>query len=127
MPHILLVDDDDAFRNMLRLTLEQMGHSVTEACNGRDALLLHAVHPADVVLTDIIMPEKEGLETILELRRAAHPAKIVAMSGGGRCSALDYLGLAKRFGALAVLEKPFSNSEMALAIESALGVQDAQA
>ena len=122
MPHILLVDDDDAFRKMLRLTLEQMGHSVTEARNGRDALLIHAMHPADVVLTDIIMPEKEGLETIMELRRAAHPARIVAMSGGGRGSALDYLGLAKRFGALAVLEKPFSNAEMSLAIEGALGV-----
>ena len=121
MPNILLIDDDDALRRMLRLTLSDMGHTVIEAVDGRAALRLHAAYPIDLVLTDIIMPEKEGLETIMEMCRTPGHAPIIAMSGGGRMSAIDYLLLAQQFGARCVLEKPFSNSELAMAIETALG------
>lgn len=118
MSRILLIDDDDALRKMLRLTLLQLGHSVIEARNGREGLEAHAHHPIDVVLTDIIMPEKEGLETIMELRRGQTPARIVAMCGGGRIDAQDCLALARRLGAQSVLEKPFTIEQM----EEALAV-----
>lgn len=120
MSRILLIDDDDALRKMLRLTLTGMGHSVVEARNGREGVALDATQQPDLVLTDIIMPDKEGIETILEIRRQHPETRIIAMSGGGRVNARDYLVMARRFGARYVLEKPFSNGEMALAIESAL-------
>ena len=116
MARILLVDDDELLRKALSLTLEKMGHQVHEARNGNEALLLFAAEPPDVVLTDIIMPEKEGLETILELKRL-HPAvKIIAMSGGGRASNIDYLKIAKQMGVVRTLTKPFSPEAMAAAI-----------
>ena len=98
MRQLLLVDDDDSFRKMLMLTLTRMGYNVMEARNGREALILHRHLLPDVVLTDIIMPEKEGLETIEELRRAYPAIKIIAMSGGGRGSATDYLKVARLDG-----------------------------
>jgi CheY-like chemotaxis protein len=121
MSRILLIDDDDALRKMLRLTLVELGHSVIEARNGREGLEAHARHPIDVVLTDIIMPEKEGLETIMELRRGQTPARIVAMSGGGRIDAQDCLALARRLGAQSVLEKPFTIEQMEAALATPRG------
>ncbi len=120
MPKILLVDDDDAFRAMLRLTLMKLGHVVREACHGREALELYAKEPADLVLTDIVMPEQEGLETIYTLRHTYPNSKIVAMSGGGRMDAHDYLKIAKATGAHRVLAKPFPKEELAQAINEAL-------
>ena len=98
MPKILLVDDDDSFRKMLRLTLTKMGYDVVEARDGKEALVLHHQLSPDLVLTDLIMPEKEGLETIEELRRVYPGIKIIAMSGGGRLSATNYLKVAKLMG-----------------------------
>jgi DNA-binding NtrC family response regulator len=119
MARILLIDDDEWLRQMLRLTLIELGHEVVDAPNGMHALLLHSTYDIEVVLTDIIMPEKEGIATIIELRRKLG-ARIVAMSGGGRISAHDCLELARRLGAIAVLAKPFSTTEMTTAIERAL-------
>jgi len=121
MPKILLVDDDDSFRKMLRLTLTKMGYDVVEARDGKEALVLHHQLSPDLVLTDLIMPEKEGLETIEELRRVYPGIKIIAMSGGGRLSATNYLKVAKLMGADRILAKPFSNDEMALALSDLLG------
>jgi DNA-binding NtrC family response regulator len=120
MAHILLVDDDDGFRDMLRQALVKMGHTVIEARNGRDALEVHAVQPADVILTDIIMPETEGLETIMTIRRTQPETRIVAMSGGGCLSPQQYLSMAEQLGANAILQKPFSIAQMAVALERAL-------
>lgn len=120
MARILLVDDDDLFRNMLRLTLAKMGHEVREARNGKEALKRLEEKPPDVVLTDIIMPEKEGLATIAELRRSHPEVKIVAMSGGGRINRLDYLQMAKMMGAARVLPKPFSDEEVAAVLRELL-------
>src|SRR5258706_7398782 len=121
MSRILLVDDDDSFRRMLMLTLTNMGHAVVEASNGKEAIKLFEAAPPDVVLTDIVMPEKEGLETIGELRRKHPGVKIIAMSGGGRVSATDYLKIARKLGAAGVLAKPFSNQEMAMVLDEVLG------
>jgi len=109
---ILLVDDDDSFRTMLRKTLIKFGYEVTEAANGREADKLLSTDRFDLMLTDLIMPEREGLETIEDLRRADSAIKIVAMSGGGRINAGDFLRIARFLGANRTLAKPFSNDEL---------------
>jgi len=118
MAHLLIIDDDDLFRPMLRENLEQLGHTVTEASNGKEGLAQFARVQADLVLTDLIMPEKEGIETIIELRKKWPGVKVIAMSGGGRVSASNYLKTAQQLGAACVLHKPFSNDELTAAIDS---------
>ena len=120
MARLLLIDDDEVFRPMLRENLEQMGHTVTEARNGKEGLAQYALDPADLVFTDLIMPEKEGIETIMELKRKWPGARIIAMSGGGRVGASNYLGTAQKLGAAHVLAKPFSNDELIAAIDKVL-------
>ena len=120
MPHILLVDDDDLFRKMLRLTLVKMGYTVTEARNGKEALRAYEEEPADVVMTDLIMPEKEGLETIQALKKTQPTVRILAMSGAGRSSWPDFLRVAKMMGADRILPKPFSNDEMTTMLDDLL-------
>ncbi len=121
MSRILLVDDDEPFRKMLRLTLTKLGYEVVEAANGKEALRLHAALPADLVITDLVMPEREGLETILELRRQQPTLKIIAMSGGGRINARDFLVIAKVFGASRTFTKPFATADLAAAVAELLG------
>ena len=119
MPNILLVDDDEQLRTMLKIVLTRAGHAVKEARNGNEALQIHASNPAELMITDLIMPDREGLDTIREVRRLNPRIKIIAMSGGGRNTAGDYLLLAKRLGADYTLAKPFSNHEI-LSIVDAL-------
>jgi CheY-like chemotaxis protein len=121
MPRILLVDDDDSFRKMLRLSLERLGHEVVEARDGKEAVRLVREGTPDVMVTDLVMPEKEGLETIDEVRRQYPGLKIIAMSGGGRVNASDYLKIARAMGADQVLAKPFSIDEIAASLSSVLG------
>jgi two-component system, chemotaxis family, chemotaxis protein CheY len=116
MAHILLIEDDDALRTVLCLSLTNMGHQVVEARNGKEALRLFRSEPPDFVITDLIMPEKEGLETIGELRRLQPKVKIIAMSGAGRGGPLDYLKVARQMGAARTLAKPFSVDALAAAI-----------
>jgi CheY-like chemotaxis protein len=127
MKRILLIEDDNDLRRMLRLTLQNLGCEVLEARNGNEGLAILQSADADVVLTDLIMPEKEGLETIQELRVKWPALVIVAMSGGGRFDARDNLRMAKYFGAKVVLAKPFSSEELAKAIEVSSGTVDAAA
>ncbi len=121
MSRILLVDDDDPLRSILRVTLAKMGHDVVEARNGKEALRLCHEERPDIVLTDLVMPEKEGIEMIGALRRFHPDVKIIAMSGGGRGSAWDYLKIAKHMGATITLAKPFSNEAIARAIAQVSG------
>ncbi|MCS7314826.1 MAG: response regulator [Bryobacterales bacterium] len=101
---ILVVDDDDEARLALRRMLEEAGFDVLEAPNGRVALGICRSHPLDVVITDICMPEQEGLETIQALRREFPRVKLIAISG--QPAAAVYLRMAKLLGAQATLEKP---------------------
>lgn len=120
MPRILLVDDDDLLRKMLRITLVKMGHEVFEAHSGEEAIYqVHGAAP-DILITDIIMPGKEGLEIIGELRRLQPAAKILAISGSGRIVKTNYLKMARAQGADAVLAKPFSNEELATVLRQLL-------
>ena len=120
MANILLVEDEEQLRSMLKIVLENAGHTVHEAGDGKEALESYIRHPADLVVTDIVMPNKEGIETILEFRRNHPGLRIIAMSGGGRNSAQDYLKLAKSFGADYVLTKPFSNQAILDVVKTVL-------
>ncbi len=120
MPHLLVIDDDDQLRTMLRMSLTQMGHTVAEARDGNEGLAQHARGPADLVLTDLIMPEKDGLETIMALRKKSPGIRIIAMSGGGRNTASSYLQIARVMGARRVLAKPFTIVELATAVAQSL-------
>lgn len=118
---ILLIDDDDLFRKSARLMLEHAGHAVTEASEGGEGIRVYRGGDIDVVITDLIMPGKEGLETIRELRVIDPKVRIIAISGGGRVNAFDYLPVAKAFGALRVLDKPFTDADLFKALEEVTG------
>jgi CheY-like chemotaxis protein len=120
MPTILLVDDDEIIRRMLRVTMERMGHQVLDARNGREALEVLDANAIDVILMDLMMPEKDGVETIKELRNRKPFPKIIAMSGGGRVKPGALLPVAQHLGACSTLAKPFSNDELNEAINAAL-------
>jgi DNA-binding NtrC family response regulator len=121
MTRVLLVDDDDDFRMPLRKYLERTGHEVIEARNGTQAVEAYKKQPVDVVVTDLIMPEKEGIETIMELKRQHPQVRIVAMSGGGRINGGDFLKVAQQLGARRALAKPFSCQAMVAAIAEVMG------
>jgi CheY-like chemotaxis protein len=116
MARILLIDDDDSFREMLRLTLTHFGHTVIEARDGKAGLKLLPQANADLVMTDIVMPEKDGIEVILELKNIRPNLKIIAMSGGARISAATHLLAARQLGAAKILSKPFTNEALIAAI-----------
>jgi DNA-binding NarL/FixJ family response regulator len=118
---ILIIDDEDLVRAALKRTLALHGYEVSEAPNGKEGLRLYRQIRSDLVLTDLFMPEKEGIETILELRREFPSAKIIAMSGGARAWAVDLLPAAKQLGANLTLSKPFEIDALLSAIEKIIG------
>jgi DNA-binding response OmpR family regulator len=120
MPSILVIDDDEQLRKVLRQSLEREGYEVLDAPDGNKGMKLYREHGADLIITDLIMPDKEGLETINEARRNFPQVKIIAISGGGSGSAAEYLHLAKKFGADITLQKPFERKEFLDAIEHLL-------
>jgi DNA-binding response OmpR family regulator len=121
MACILIIDDDEQVRKVLRLTLIAAGFDVVEAQDGKIAMKIFQKNPGvDLIITDLIMPEKEGIETIIELRRDFPEIPIIAISGGGRIDPNDYLYLAKKLGAHKTLEKPFSRKEIIDAVNELL-------
>jgi CheY-like chemotaxis protein len=117
---ILVVDDEPGIRELLCLMLEAAGHTVTAAEDGLEAPKVLANREIDVVITDLLMPERDGLEFITEIRKKFPKVKIVAMSGGGHIARDSYLRIAKNFGAHVLLEKPFSQAGVLEAVETAL-------
>ena len=115
MARILVIDDEDIVRHMLRTVLELQGYEVIEAKHGKEALQLQQISPPELVITDILMPENDGIEVIMALRRQAPKLKVIAMSGGGRFKQADALETAELLGAVATLRKPF---DLALVIET---------
>lgn len=109
---ILLIDDDDLVRDMLRTTLVEAGHEVIGAKNGDEGLTVLEGQPVQLVITDILMPEKEGVETIIEIRKKQPNLAIVAISGGGRSKNFSPLKIARRAGANFVLPKPFEPDDL---------------
>lgn len=119
---ILLVDDDDGLRKPLALFLSVCGYEVEMAEEGYSALALFRQQPFDLVLLDLIMPEKEGLETLVELRRLQPDVKVIAISGGGRIEADDYLQMAEQLGAVATMAKPFWQIDILHLVTRVLGM-----
>lgn len=117
MIRVLVVDDNEDFRGIVCEMLLDLGWEVFTAKNGVQALAVLESQVVDVVLTDIIMPDKDGVETVQEIRRKYPTIKIAAMSGGGRVNANNYLDLAKRLGASVTFEKPFRAQELMLGLE----------
>jgi len=122
MQRILIIDDDHHVLLMTKKMLERVGFEVDLASNGNEGLELFKRLSVDLVITDIIMPEKEGLETIREMKRLRSDLKIIAMSGGGKVSSDNYLNTAKIFGASKIISKPFSQKQMVSAVQELLGV-----
>lgn len=120
MARILIIDDEDQFRHMLRQMLERAGYEVSEATDGEKGLKFFRQESADLVITDIFMPEKEGIETIFELKRDFPNVKIIAISGGGRLGGLQYLRAAENAGADQSLVKPFEREELLQAVQDVL-------
>jgi CheY-like chemotaxis protein len=112
MATILLVEDDHSLRKMLCIVLKRMGHQVIEGSNGKEAVQIYHAHQVDLILMDLIMPEKEGIETIVELGKCRPVPKIIAMSGGNRMQPGGLLSMAQQLGACATLTKPFSNAQL---------------
>lgn len=109
---ILVVEDDASVREMVKKMLERVGYDVIEAQNGSEAIERFQKAPTDLIITDIIMPDKEGIETIMELRRDFPDVKIIAISGGGRVGPDWYLTAARKLGAAKTFCKPFDRQEM---------------
>ncbi len=123
MPRILIIDDNQQIQLMLKETLEDEGYEVRVTSNGKEGMHCWHKEPFDLVITDLLMPEKEGLETIMELRRESPTTKIIAISGGLRTNGLDVfdqLGLAKRLGANRIFRKPVSLTDFLKAVEELL-------
>jgi CheY-like chemotaxis protein len=120
MAKILIIDDEEQFRSMLKRLLEEEGHHVLEASDGEEGLKIYREQNADLIMVDIFMPNKEGLETIRDLKQFVSNTKIIAMSGGGRVGAQCYLEYAEMFGAHKILSKPFNPPELFEAIQQVL-------
>jgi two-component system response regulator (stage 0 sporulation protein F) len=120
MARILLVEDDDQLRTMLKEVLKRSGHEVWEASNGTGVCDMYEKQRFDLVITDLVMPNIEGLEVIMDLRRIDRTVRIIAISGGGQSKATDYLRLAKKLGVQLTLAKPFGNQQFLEAVSQVL-------
>ena len=129
MVRILVVDDDARLRAGLQDILTQAGYDVEIAGNGEEACQAFKRLPVDLLITDILMPEKEGIETISALRRVCPGLPIIAISGGGKESPMFYLEMAREFGADVAIQKPFSKAQIIEAVEDLImkkdGIQEA--
>ncbi len=122
MARILVIDDNDDFRKVIREVLEKEGYEVVEAGDGDEGISLFKEKPADLVITDLIMPGKEGIQTMVELRRDFPDVKVIAVSGGGFEGPRTYLEGAELIGgALRTFIKPFPPEELLKAIKELLG------
>ena len=120
MSKILLIDDEAVVLDMLETFFKREGFDVAVASDGDEGLALNRESPVDLVVTDILMPHKEGFETIRELKQEFPDVKIVAISGGGRNNADTYLEFAKTFGADRTFSKPLELSELKAVVEGLL-------
>ena len=112
MARILVIDDDDLVLEMLYESLTREGYDVLQASNGEQGLRLYREEPVDLIITDLIMPEKEGIETIIELRKDFPDMKIIAISGGGYIGTKDYFQMAKILGVQRTFTKPVAIKQL---------------
>jgi CheY-like chemotaxis protein len=120
MALILIIDDEPQIRSMLKLMLERDGYEVAEAPDGIEGIRIYRQNPADLIITDLIMPNKDGIGVIIDLKKEFPNVKIIAMSGGGLNKPEGYLKGAKKLGAACTLTKPIDRGEMLRAIKDVL-------
>lgn len=120
MPGVLIVEDDKELREMLKMSLLRRSYTVLEAENGKNAITHFKPSLTDLVVTDLIMPEEDGLKVVIKLRELKPSIKIIAISGGGKVGPGSYLNLAKALGADAIFSKPFSINDLTAKIEQLL-------
>jgi len=120
MARILVIDDEESVRTLLRMMLEQVGHTVIEARGGTEGLALFPQARVDLVITDLVMPDTDGLEVLRELRRMDPSLKILAISGGDVDRGAVYLNTARLMGAATVLAKPFGAAQLRAAVNELL-------
>jgi DNA-binding response OmpR family regulator len=118
---VLIIDDDEQIRVLLQQMMQWAGFDVLVAENGKIAMQMQSRQPADLVITDLIMPEQEGLETISRLKKEYAGIKIIAISGGGRIGPEAYLPAALELGADKVFSKPIYVQEVLAAVKELLG------
>ncbi len=123
MPVILLIEDDNELREMLRTALIRQDYIVIEAVNGKEALIHFKPGVTDLVITDLIMPEEDGLKVIMKIRQLKPGIKVIAISGGGKAGPGSYLKLAKALGADVTFSKPFSVNDLIAKIEELLKIE----
>jgi CheY-like chemotaxis protein len=121
MTKVLVIDDEAPMREMVRTILEAARIEVIEAMDGVSGLALFREHRPPLVITDILMPNKDGIEAMREIRAVDPNVRIIAMSGGGRAKYTDFLNVAKEFGAVETLTKPFRRDELLTAVKRATG------
>ncbi|MEJ2165350.1 MAG: response regulator [Desulfobacterales bacterium] len=120
MERILIIDDEPQIRSMLRLMLEREGYEVVEAPDGIEGIRIYRQNPVDLIITDLIMPNKDGIGMIIDLKKEFPDVKIIAMSGGGLNKPEGYLKGAKKLGAACTLTKPIDREEMLRAVKNIL-------
>ena len=120
MARILIIDDEPQIRSMLKLMLERGGYEVVEAPDGVEGIKIYRQNPADLIITDLIMPNKDGIGMIIDLKKEFPDVKIIAMSGGGLNKPDGYLKGAKKLGAACTLTKPIDREEMLAAVRDTL-------
>ena len=131
MGSILIIDDEEDIRDALQIVLESVGHNVKVASNGNEAVELQRSEPADLIITDVIMPGKDGVDTIKEIRQEFPGIRIIAISGGGGVQPTEYvpeaitttayLAAAKEAGADMVFTKPFERNVLIQAVDDLFG------
>jgi DNA-binding response OmpR family regulator len=112
MVRVLVIDDNPDIRATLQWLLEAEGFAVSVAANGAEGLRLQKIQPAQVVVTDVFMPEQDGIETLWKFRQEHPEVPIIVMSGGGAARGTDYLSVAKQLGARSTLAKPLKPQEL---------------
>jgi CheY-like chemotaxis protein len=118
---ILVIDDDPQIRKLFLIKLSSEGYDTLEALNGEEGIKCYRRELPDLVITDLVMPEKDGIEVITELKKDYPDVKIIAISGGGRTDPKAYLHIAKHFGAQLTFSKPIDWAEMMAGVREMIG------
>jgi len=121
MENVLLIEDDNDYRKLLKIALEKANYVVTEASNGEKGCQIFQKELHRLVITDIFMPEKEGIETILQIKKVAPETKIIAISGGGQTGAIDMLTYAGDLGADTIMTKPIDLKSLISKVDELIG------
>ena len=118
--NILVIDDEAPMRRFVALALEKQGHAVAEAADGAEALKIMAERPVDLVITDLLMPEMDGVDVLSSIRKGGHTMPVIAMSGGGKVDSKSYLEVARALGAFATIAKPFELEHLLATVRDAI-------